>query len=411
MIKLKKILKEVLQEGVYDPGILKVVFLAGGPGSGKTSIANQLFGVTSNSFAVSGLKPVNSDKFFEYLLMAKYQTTDLASFSPEDFDKATVGSDSEREKGKKIMKSFYTHYIAGRLGMIIDGTGHDSDKIKKQAEQLQQSFGYDVSMVFVNTSLEKAIERNNARPRKLPLNIVEDTWKEAQVAKERNKQFFGSNFHEVFNNADSAPGQPINIDSVVEKQVLAFINKPVQNPIGREWIQKTLTAKRSVSEVLESQYEIFCDMDGVLCDFVKQWENYFKGEDPNTMRHRIGKPAFDDKLNTRDIIFWSTMPWMPGASMLWNVISKYGAKVLTAPADNPESPAGKLKWISKNIPNNTPEVLFRKSTKKQEFAGENKILIDDLKRNIDQWIAKGGIGILHTSPQQTLKKLAELGMK
>jgi 5'(3')-deoxyribonucleotidase len=166
-----------------------------------------------------------------------------------------------------------------------------------------------------------------------------------------------------------------------------------------------------MNEAEATQYEIFCDMDGVLCDFVEQWKAYFKGEDPDTMRRRIGKPEFDEYLDSMDRKFWNTMKWMPGAQNMWNIITKYGPKILSAPAENPDSPAGKLDWIKKNIPSNTPEVIFRKSTLKQEFSGPNKILIDDLKRNIDQWNARGGIGILHTTPQNTITELAKLGIK
>jgi len=359
---------------------------------------------------VSGLKPVNSDKFFEFLLKAKYQTTDLASFTPEDFIKATVGPDSEREKGKAIGKNVYTHFVGGRLGMIIDGTGSDSTKIKKQAEELQQVFGYDVAMVFVNTSLEKAIDRNNNRDRKLPKQIVLDSWNDAQKAKEAHKQFFGSTFFEIMNDTDSAPGQPINIDKEVEKKVQGFIRRPVQNPVGKDWIQKALAAKDNVHEAqVNSQYQIHCDMDGVLCDFVKQWMKYHKGVRPDDLRHRIGKPEFDVILDSMDRKFWSTMEWMPGMQRVWNVISKYGATILSSPADGEDSPNGKLDWVKKHIPGT--EVVFRKSQKKQEFSGPNKILIDDLKRNIDQWRDKGGIAIHHISVEKTLKELSDLGIK
>ena len=47
---------------------------------------------------------------------------------------------------------------------------------------------------------------------------------------------------------------------------------------------------------------------------------------------------------------------------------------------------------------------------KQKYAGENKILIDDMERNIQQWRDKGGIGILHTSAVDTIKQLKELGL-
>lgn len=410
MIKLKNILNEVISEGVYDPGILKCVFLAGGPGSGKTTVANQLFGVTSNSFSVAGLKPVNSDKFFEFILKSRNLPTDLASLPPEEFAKITTGADSPREKAKGMMKTSYTFYVGGRLGLMIDGTGDDPQKTRQQAEELQKVFGYDVAMVFVNTSLDKAIDRNNHRDRKLPEKLVTDIWNSAQKAKEEHKRFFGNNFYEVINEKDSAPGQPLSIDKEVEKKVTAFVRKPIQNPVGKEWVQKALAAKANVQEAEgEGQYEIFCDMDGVLCDFVQQWKDYHEGEGPDDMRHRIGKPAFDDILNAMDRKFWNTMKWMPGMQRVWNVISRHGARILSAPADNPDSPAGKLDWVKKNLSNT--EVIFRKSTKKQEFSGPNKILIDDLKRNIDQWRARGGIGIHHISVEKTLKELSDLGIK
>ena len=413
MIKLKNILNEVLSEGVYDPGILKCVFLSGGPGSGKSTVARDLFGITLNSFAVSGLKPVNSDKFFEHLLRVRKLPFDLASLPPEELAKITQGAESPRELARGLAKSAFTIYIGGRLGLIMDTTGDDPAKLEAQAKDLRDNFGYDVCMVFVNTSLDKALDRNNNRERKLLPSLVTGIWNKAQQAKEEYKRFFGENFYEVINDKDSAPGQPIDIDSAVEKKVRAFISKPVQNPIGKEWVQKALAAKvNKMNEAEQSQYEIFCDMDGVLCDFVKQWaSDEYYGEDPDTMRRRIGKPEFNDLLNSTTEEFWSSMNWMPGAQKMWNVISKYGPRILSSPADNEESPAGKLKWIKANIPSKTPEVIFRKSTQKQEFSGPNKILIDDLKRNIDQWTARGGIGILHVSPQSTIKQLADLGIK
>ena len=62
-------LRQLLAEGVYDKGILKAVFMAGGPGSGKSYVASQLFGIPKKvNVSVSGLKTVNSDTEFEALL-------------------------------------------------------------------------------------------------------------------------------------------------------------------------------------------------------------------------------------------------------------------------------------------------------------------------------------------------------
>ena len=65
MIKLK----DLLFEGVDDPGILKCVFLAGGPGSGKTYMTKGLFGIPERlNISQTGMKMVNSDKELKYLL-------------------------------------------------------------------------------------------------------------------------------------------------------------------------------------------------------------------------------------------------------------------------------------------------------------------------------------------------------
>ena len=37
--------QDILNEGARDPGIFKAIFLAGGPGSGKSFVAQKLFGI------------------------------------------------------------------------------------------------------------------------------------------------------------------------------------------------------------------------------------------------------------------------------------------------------------------------------------------------------------------------------
>ena len=53
---------DLLNEGVNDKGVLKAVFMAGGPGSGKSYVARELFGIPKTiNVSVSGLKTVNMD--------------------------------------------------------------------------------------------------------------------------------------------------------------------------------------------------------------------------------------------------------------------------------------------------------------------------------------------------------------
>ena len=146
-----------LSEGLYDPGIFKAFFLAGGPGSGKTF-------VTSSAFAGSGLKLVNSDIAFERGL----KKANLSLSMP---DEETYFRNIIRNRAKALTISQLDKYVDGRLGLVIDSTGRDYDMIARHHNMLQQ-MGYDCYMVFVNTSLEVALKRNQMRARKLPDAIV-----------------------------------------------------------------------------------------------------------------------------------------------------------------------------------------------------------------------------------------------
>ena len=153
-------LKQLLTEGVFDKGILKAVFMAGGPGSGKSYVASQLFGIPKKvNVSVSGLKSVNSDTEFEFLLkkygFATYGTgkLDIDKWPDEVFDAIAGGDeDSEtmtvRKKAKLMTRDRKNTYMEGRLGMIIDGTGHDLTKIKKEKKDLE-ALGYDLSLIHI----------------------------------------------------------------------------------------------------------------------------------------------------------------------------------------------------------------------------------------------------------------------
>ena len=213
-----------LQEGVYDPNILKAFFLAGGPGSGKSYVVKRTTGGL-------GMKIVNSDVQFEKKLKDAGLSTDLRELDP-------TTRDTIRARAKEITKKQKANYIEGRLGLIIDGTGKDYDKIAKQATQLKQ-LGYDVHMIFVNTSLDTALERNATRDRKLPDSIVTKSWNDVQKNLGKFSQLFRRNFIVVDNNdaKEVVFGQ-------VYKQVMSLAKSKVQNPMGQKWIANAIAMKR-----------------------------------------------------------------------------------------------------------------------------------------------------------------------
>ena len=239
---------EVIKEGVFDPGILKVVFTAGGPGSGKSFLADLIFGVrdaagkpyfkNASFLGKAGLKYVNSDKFFEKQLKDNdIDPGDLARIEKEDpklwnkIQGASPNSLRNIAKGKlNMLKGFFE---SGRIGMLVDGTGGNYDKMVRQKEAAE-ALGYDTMLLFVDTSEEIAVERNANRERKLPEKKVRELWSDVQNNKEGFENLFGDKMVVVNNDKFGPP--PEEVVEVINR----FVDAPVQNPIGQTWIEDEL---------------------------------------------------------------------------------------------------------------------------------------------------------------------------
>ncbi len=218
-----------LSEGLYDPGIFKAFFLAGGPGSGKTF-------VTSSAFAGSGLKLVNSDIAFERGL----KKANLSLSMP---DEETYFRNIIRNRAKAITITQLDKYVDGRLGLVIDSTGRDYDMIARHHNMLQQ-MGYDCYMIFVNTSLEVALARNARRERTIPEYITTSSWNGVQSNMGKFQRLFGmSNFIVVDNNKSDLELTTLTMNRV-SKVVRKFITTPVSNYRAKQWMKKELEARK-----------------------------------------------------------------------------------------------------------------------------------------------------------------------
>ena len=216
-----------LIEGPNDPHIFKAVFLAGGPGSGKGFVVDNLMGADS-----TGLKVVNSDNVYEKL--AELQKLDL---SDPEVVASPQGQDT-REKAKRLTDLRKKNYLAGRLGVIIDGTAKDVSKTQDQKQKLED-LGYETIMVFVNTNLDMAQERNKMRPRQLPDEMVTKMWHLVQDNMMKFQQMFGNqNFYIIDNSGGlEDPERKVNFEAV-EKAIKAFINSPPRKPQAKAWFAK-----------------------------------------------------------------------------------------------------------------------------------------------------------------------------
>ena len=219
--------EQFLKEGVYDPNIFKAVFMAGGPGSGKSFIAGKTAGGL-------GLKTINSDDAFERIL--KKEGLSLKMPGPETIEKDW---NVPRAKAKRVTAKKKGHAIEGRLGLLIDGTGHEYNKVAKQSALLVQ-LGYETAMVFVNTSLEVALARNEKRARSVQPSIAKKSWQDVQNNMGKFQNFFGpANFFIVDNN-----GVEQDLLHISAKPIRRAIVKPVKNTIAQAWIANEMKKKR-----------------------------------------------------------------------------------------------------------------------------------------------------------------------
>ncbi len=215
--------EDSVEEGVDDPAIFKAIFLAGGPGSGKS------FTVGKTGLGALGFKLVNSDPAFEKAIEKAGGVMEPEFiFSPK--------GQEVRAKAKALTSKQMNLYIQGRLGLVIDGTGKDYEKIKKQASKLKE-IGYDVAMIFVNTDLETAVKRDSMRSRTLGTKQVKVMWDDVQKNIGKFQSFFKDNFV-IVDNSEGANWQKATTGAY--KKMSKFANAQPRNKIARDWIKKEL---------------------------------------------------------------------------------------------------------------------------------------------------------------------------
>lgn len=163
--------------------------------------------------------------------------------------------------------------------------------------------------------------------------------------------------------------------------------------------------------------KIFFDMDGVLADFnrgIKELcglsplcqEMKDKEEDEKMWAAVGGIEHFYDHLEL-----------MPDAEEMFRLLyEKYGSccEILTAipKAKRNIANAGedKIRWVRRLLSEDIPVHIVYKEEKKNYCTGKDCILIDDYARNIKEWEAFGGTGILHKSAKETIETLKAMGI-
>ena len=95
-------------------------------------------------------------------------------------------------------------------------------------------------MIFVNTSLKTAHNRNCKRDRKVPHLIVQKTWHEVQDNLNLFKDYFKENFQEIDGNSELDRETILQI----EKKIRKFLKRPIKNAEAKKWIEDELKNRK-----------------------------------------------------------------------------------------------------------------------------------------------------------------------
>jgi shikimate kinase len=223
--KHKRLMLESLgvNEGVDDPIIFKAVFMAGGPGSGKSYIVKQI------GFEGMGFKVLNSDQVYEFLLKQAGLSMDPETiYSPK--------GQEIRGLAKNLSFKRETTWLDGRIGIVVDGTGKDFDRISKTNQKLKD-YGYETMMVLVNTDIETAQKRNMARPRKLPPKEVKDMWQGVQNNIGKFQSLFGGQNMYIIDNSEAQASQAAAQSGKLYGKINTWAKKVPTNKLAQDWIK------------------------------------------------------------------------------------------------------------------------------------------------------------------------------
>ena len=190
------------------------------------------------------------------------------------------------------------------------------------------------------------------------------------------------------------------------------------NIMFRSWTNKDpFGLAEAIFEIAEDEnYYIYLDMDGVVADFDKRFED-LSGMMPQAYVDKNGLDAFWDLIDEKHkVAFWRGIELMPGAEKLVNFVEQYPFEMLTAPSIKKQSVIGKGLWVKDKVGtlySSKPKVTYRSAKQKHTVKPDLTkfdILIDDKASTIDRWNGAGGTAILYQNADQVINDLKKLGL-
>ena len=210
-----------IQEGVQDFGIFKAVFMAGSPGSGKSTVRRELFGGT-------GLKLVDADEVrAAYLKLGK----------GGDYD--VYGDVVRRQRAS---------YTDRRLGIIMDTTAWWMPSVINTTRELQ-ALGYDVGMVQVFTPFHQAMERVKRRAEQEGRDVPEAEVTKRYQALQQNTRDYIELFGDAYWFVDNSGAAPRT--ELIARDVRAWLAAPPSSTQARQWIAQQKQAKQRGASLID----------------------------------------------------------------------------------------------------------------------------------------------------------------
>ena len=235
--------------------------------------------------------------------------------------------------------------------------------------------------------------------------------------KKINKQISDLGFISILGITGNLPFGPYAIlyfiiqESGIVKEFLKLDEEKNKDPFGLMAYARELG---NLNEE-ESEYKVYLDMDGVVANFDKRFED-LSGMQPRDFEEKYGKNKFWDFIDEDNkVSFWVGIPVMPGAAELVNAVKKYNYELLTAPSVKKQSYLGKILWVRNHsdILGGKPRINFKKAKNKHQVKDNlsiKDILIDDREDTIERWETAGGKGIHYKNAGQVINDLKKLGL-
>ena len=168
----------------------KVIFLVGAAGSGKSTLTKQL------GFKDEGFSVVNRDTELERLTKEAGFPTDMSKLT---YEQRAQWREMQAKAAEKSINDIAKLRNEGK-GVVIDEAGSSEATVMRNLREFKQA-GYDVQMIFVESSLDAALERNkNRTERSLTDVAIKNSYETVMKNKKRFSEMFKENFVEVNTN-------------------------------------------------------------------------------------------------------------------------------------------------------------------------------------------------------------------